>query len=1567
MLTAFLWAIDRVMFPPPLMVDAERATVDKPLAAILRRVTVATRTTLKRRANHRSASARVLYISPLKALAIDVERNLRAPIAGIANRAEARGDAFHLPTIAVRTGDTPAVERARFQRDPADILITTPESLYLLLTSNARDALRQIDTVIVDEIHALVPTKRGAHLALSLERLQALTASPPQRIGLSATQRPLDEVARFLGGCEHRAPRSKGSASNKKTSRPDLEEAIHEEFSADRAAPTYRDVTIVDTSQKKRLELTIEVPVEDMARMGEAEEIPSGPAAGGHRASIWAAIHPRLLELVRSHRSTLIFVNSRRIAERIAGALNELAGEPLVRAHHGSIARPQRVEIEDRLKAGLIRGLVATSSLELGIDMGAIDLVVQIEAPPSVASGMQRIGRSGHTIDQPSRGVIVPKYRGDLVACAAVARAMHESQIEASRYPRNPLDVLAQQMVAMVAMEPWSVDGLFRAVRGAAPFAELSRTIFDGVLDMLSGRYPSDDFADLRPRLTWDRLKSRLNAREGAKRVAVVNGGTIPDRGLYGVFLIGERGPGARVGELDEEMVFESRVGETFLLGASSWRIEEITHDRVIVSPAPGQPGKMPFWKADTAGRPLELGRHIGELVRSLRQIPPAAAVSRLTKHHDLDGRAAENLVRYLADQAAATGSVPDDRTIVVERMRDELGDWRVCVLSPFGGRIHAPWAMAVVERVKAETGIDAETMWTDDGFVVRFPETEAPPDPAWMVPASDEAEALVVRQLGATALFAAKFREAAARALLLPRRRPGGRTPLWQQRKRAADLLAVAARYGSFPMILEAYRELLRDVFDIPALVDTLKKIESRDIRAVTVDSTVPSPFASALLFGYVANYIYDGDAPLAERRAQALSIDQVQLRELLGEAELRELLDADALAYAESQLQQLDERYRARSIDGVHDLLLHLGDLSGEEIERRAVVPVAEALDRLTRDRRIVPVHLAGQPRLIPVEYAARYRDALGVPLPPGLPESLLEPSRDAALDLARRYARTHGPFTTAEFADRYGLGRSTADALLRALAASGRLLDGEFRPGGSGREWCDADVLQTIRRLSLAKLRKEVEPVEPAVLARLVTSWQGLVRRRVGLDALLDVVENLQGTPLPASILAGEILTARIEGYSAADLDALAAAGEVVWRGVEPLGDRDGRVALYLTDHIARLWRPPAAVDLSEREQAIVAHLKRQGASFFAALHDAAGGGYPGETVDALWDLVWKGVLTNDTFHALRAFTRAPARRPRKRARVEGSTAFRSRRAAPPSAEGRWSLLQERVPAPATDTQWSTAMAQQLLTRYGVVTREVAAAEGIFGGFGAVYDVLKALEDAGRVRRGYFVGVGATQFALPAALELLRALRERPEEPETIVLAATDPANPYGTILNWPAFAKATAGQAPVAKATAGQAPVAKAETGRSPTRTVGALVVLVNGALAAYLPRGGRQATVYLPEDEPLRSTTARALAGALADLARDEYRGGLLLAEINGADPAHHPLARFLIEAGFHPSAMGFQMTKHAPPSSAAPAGHSKPVLPVLPSSTRHRGPRSSPFAALRYASGPADHDEDEDA
>jgi ATP-dependent helicase Lhr and Lhr-like helicase len=1510
-LTAFLWCLDRLMFTPSPPKDAR---------------------------------CRVLYVSPLKALAVDVERNLRAPLAGIAQLADRRGEPYLAPAIAIRTGDTPQAERAKFQREPADILITTPESLYLLLTSNAREALRSVDTIIIDEIHALVPTKRGAHMALSLERLEAFCHQPPQRIGLSATQRPLDEVARFLGGVKS-ATRNPKSSRNphsairsgraRSSDAPDAE--IAHEFAADRGALHYRPVTIVDAGAKKALKLMIEVPVEDMARPGVPANIPDGPAGSDGRTSIWSAIHPRLLELIRSHRSTLIFVNSRRLAERLAGALNELAGETLVRSHHGSIARPQRVEVEDLLKAGALRALVATSSLELGIDMGAIDLVVQIEAPPSVASGLQRIGRGGHTANATSKGVMFPKFRGDLVAAAAVARAMHEGAVEATRYPRNPLDIVAQQVVAMASMDDWDVDELFATIRRAAPFAELSRAVFDGVLDMLSGRYPSDEFAELRPRVTWDRVAGTITAREGAKRVAIANGGTIPDRGLYGVFLLGAAKGAARVGELDEEMVFESRVGETFVLGASSWRIEEISHDRVLVTPAPGEPGKMPFWKGDRAGRPLELGLAIGRLMHDLLRLSPAAAVDRLTREHDLEPRAAEHLLQYLRDQISAVRAVPDAATIVVERVRDELGDWRVCVLSPRGGRIHAPWAMAVAAGVREETGADVETLWGDDGFVVRFPDVDRPPDVRLLLPDPDEVQALVVRQLGSTALFAAKFRENAARSLLLPKRRPGMRAPLWQQRKRAADLLAVASRYGSFPVLLETYRECLRDFFDMPALISTLTDIRSRKLRVASVDSETPSPFAASLLFSYVASFIYDGDAPLAERRAQALAVDQSQLRELLGDAELRELLDTESMDAIERQLQRLDPQYQAKSADGVHDMLLSLGDLSELEIGARSIsVDVASSVRALVAARRVIEVRIAGDPRYIAVEDAARFRDALGVPLPPGIPESLLQPVRDPLADLAQRYARTHAPFTAPDFAARYGLHVPAAEAVLLRLTSEGRLVEGEFRPGRTRREWTDAGVLRMLRRRSLAKLRHEVEPVDQSVLGRFSTTWQGIVKRRHGADALLDAIEQLQGAPLPASIFETEILTARIDLYDPADLDAVTAAGEVVWIGVEPLGERDGRLALYLADHLPRLVPPTLQADrdreLSERESAILEALRSSGASFFGPLHGAVGGGYPGETVDALWNLVWQGLVTNDTFHALRAFTRARAPRRRVKMRRDDAASFRSRRLAPPSAEGRWALVPRRresaaspgrsqkTPSASDATKWAAAMTQQLLARHGVLTREAVASESVPGGFGSVYPVLKGLEDNGRIRRGYFVaGLGATQFAMPGALDLLRSLRDTPDEPEVAVMAATDPANPYGATLKWPARGPAQAAENSAndkSSASSASSALTVVDAGRGPTRSIGATVILVNGALAAYLARGDRQLITFLPDSEPDRSKVGRAIGRVLIDRARSgsDAPRGMLIEEIDGTLPSRHPVAPFLVEAGFVAGALGFQAT-----------------------------------------------------
>jgi ATP-dependent Lhr-like helicase len=1085
----------------------------------------------------------------------------------------------------------------------------------------------------------------------------------------------------------------------------------------------------------------------------------------------------------------------------------------------------------------------------------------------------------------------------------------------------------------MASMDDWGVEELFNTLRRAAPFAELSRSVFDGVLDMLSGRYPSDDFAELRPRITWDRAGGFVRGREGAKRVAIANGGTIPDRGLYGVFLSGSSpdrssrgapGPvpagaagerGARVGELDEEMVFESRVGETFVLGASTWRIEEITHDRVLVSPAPGEPGKMPFWKGDRAGRPLELGVAIGRLTRNLLRIPPPAAIVRLTREHDLTTEAAEGLLQYLRDQHAASGAVPDEATIVVERVRDELGDWRVCLLSPRGGPIHAPWAMAAAARIRDQRGLDVETLWGDDGFVVRFPDADRPPEPALLFPEPEQVQGLVIRQLGATALFAGKFRENAARSLLLPKRRPGTRAPLWQQRKRAADLLAVASRYGSFPMLLETYRECLRDYFDLPALTATLSDVQNGKIRIVTLDSSRPSPFAASLLFNYVASFLYDGDAPLAERRAQALSVDQSQLRDLIGDAELRELLDPASLYAVERQLQRLDLPYQARTVDGLHDLLLRLGDLSDAELRERAVSDPAVGIRALVEEQRALAVCIAGDERYIAIEDASRYKDGLGIAIPSSLPQSLLDPVADPLGDIARRYARTHAPFTAAEFSGRYGLSNESAEELLARLAEEGRLLEGEFRPRGTGREWTDAQVLRMVRRRSLAKLRQEIEPVDAEVLGRFVTTWQGVARPRRGPDAILDAIEQLQGAPLPASIVETEILPARVEGYDTAELDALMAAGVVVWVGVEPLGERDGRIAFYLGDHLASLLPPssppkPARAKehvgtagdaLDSREAAILDLLRSRGASFFGPLHEAAGGGYPGATVDALWSLAWRGLVTNDTFHVVRSFTSSPP--PRQHGRPhEPAHPVRSRHVAPPSAEGRWSLV--RDPMSSSDvTTWATVMTEQLLARHGVVTRESISPESLPGGFATIYPVLRAMEERGRLRRGYFVaGLGSAQFALPAALDLLRSLRDqRGDGAATPVLAATDPANPYGSTLRWPA------------------AMGALDQTGsahRGPARAVGATVVLVNGALAAYLARGDRSMITWLPDGEPERSQTALAVARVLIERARsggDKPRG-MLIEEIDGVPPAAHPIAPSLVESGFAAGALGLQAT-----------------------------------------------------
>ncbi len=1484
-LAAFLWAIDKLIREP--------APEDP------------------------KARCRVLYISPLKALAVDIERNLRSPLTGVGHALRRLRRPEPGIRVGVRTGDTAADERRKLASKPPDILITTPESLFLLLTSRARETLRGVETVIVDEVHALAGSKRGAHLALSLERLDALRRAsdteagrrPVQRIGLSATVRPPGEVASFLGGAH--------------------------------------PVTIVQPPSEKQLDLQIVVPVEDMADLessaapgprpgetnypagavpargrggalladraieadlwaspppaGAAEEAagarpPGVPAAGAGAAaegdeaaaspagpapeffdpdpnpaprhSIWPHVEERVLDLIEDHKSTIVFANSRRLSERLCARLNELAAEraeeaeeaedaegagaagdtgggqqgdrlrrspaetmaqagasagapaEVARAHHGSVSRQERTGIEEALKAGRLPAVVATSSLELGIDMGAVDLVVQVESPPSVASGLQRTGRAGHNVGDVSRGVIFPKYQGDLVQATVVAERMRAGQIEELRMPRNPLDVLAQQIVAMTAVDDWEISELERTVRRAAPFSGLTRAVLEAVLDMLAGRYPSEDFAGLRPRVVWDRTAGLLHGRPGSQRLAVIDGGTIPDRGMFGVFLAGGQRDRSgrhsrRVGELDEEMVYESRVGDVFVLGASSWRIEDITADQVLVSPAPGQPGKLPFWHGDAPGRPAELGKAIGAYLRDLGGLDEQDATSRL---HDagLDELAARNLISYLSSQREATGYVPDDRTLVLERFRDELGDWRLVLHSPYGAQVHAPWALAIAARLRERYGdMDVQALHTDDGIVIRVPDADEPPPASIVLLDPEEIEQLVTAEVGGSALFASRFRECAARALLLPRRQPGRRAPLWQQRQRSAQLLAVASQFASFPIVLETVRECLQDVFDVPSLTGLMRDLAGRKVRLVEVETPAPSPFGKALMFRYVGAFMYEGDAPLAERRAQALALDSALLAELLGQADARELLDPQVVRDTERDLQLLSPDRTAAGLERLADMLRAIGPLSSHEAAERSTEPGAAAgwLAELASQRRAIEVRVAGEPRWAAIEDAGRLRDALGVALPTGIPEAFTEPLPDPLGDLVARYARSHGPFTAHAVAQRYGLGVAVLAGTLRRLAAEGRLAEGEFLPGGQGTEWCDAGVLRLLRRRCLAKLRKEVEPVPPRALAEFLPSWQHATGRgqrgRPGPDLVYDVIEQLAGAPVPASALETLILPGRLPGYSPAMLDELTAAGEVAWSGAGGLPGGDGWLVLAPAGSAPLVFPEPGEITMTPVHEALLEALAGGGALFFRALADRAAAAVADRALvtdqavaAAIWDLVWAGRLTNDTLAPLRVTLgggrsgparprSAPGRggsgRPggpglgtgssrdgtdirvqlsglRRPGRGGGRRAGYGRpalpsRSGPPTVSGRWSLL----PPPEPDrTRRLHAVALNLLERHGIVLRGMVAAERVPGGFGALYPVLRAMEESGQCRRGYFVeGLGAAQFALPGAVDRMRSM--------------------------------------------------------------------------------------------------------------------------------------------------------------------------------------------------------------
>ena len=1595
-LAAFLWAIDKLATQPPPADQAQRC--------------------------------RVLYISPLKALAVDIERNLRSPLTGVGQAMRRLGLPEPQIRVGVRTGDTAADERRQLASKPPDILITTPESLFLLLTSRAREGLRSIETVIVDEVHALAGGKRGAHLALSLERLDALRAeekrAPAQRIGLSATVRPPEEVASFLGG----------------------------------ALP----VTIAAPPSEKRIELTIVVPVEDMSDLGsDGASLPSpgqpgggpvvGPAefggqagignAGGGQAranSIWPHVEAQVLDAIEQHRSTIVFANSRRLAERLCARLNELAAEraveraevagrdpddvttPVVaRAHHGSVSRTERAQIEEALKAGRLPAVVATSSLELGIDMGAVDLVVQVESPPSVASGLQRTGRAGHNVGDVSRGVIFPKYQGDLVQATVVAGRMRVGAIEELRMPRNPLDVLAQQIVAMTAMDDWTVDDLLATARRAGPFSGLTRPVLEAVLDMLAGRYPSEEFAGLRPRLVWDRATGILRGRPGGQRIAVTNGGTIPDRGLFGVFLAGAADKSGRhsrrVGELDEEMVYESRVGDVFVLGASSWRIEDITADQVIVSPAPGQPGKLPFWHGDAPGRPAELGRAVGAYCRELGAADPEQATARL-RSEGLDELAASNLLAYLTSQRDATGYLPDDRTLVLERFRDELGDWRLVLHSPYGSKVHAPWSLAIAARLRERYGgMDVQAMYTDDGIVIRVPDADDPPPAGFALLDPDEVEQIVTDELGSSAMFASRFRECAARALLLPRRQPGRRSPLWQQRQRAAQLLAVASGYGSFPIVLETMRECLQDVFDVPALVSLMREMAGRKIRLVEVETATGSPFARSLLFRYIGAFMYEGDAPLAERRAQALALDSALLAELLGHADLRELLDPQIIADSERDLQRLSSGRQVSSVEQLADMIMQIGPLSADEIAARCAEPAAASgwVAELASQRRFIDVRIAGEQRHASIEDAGRLRDALGVALPTGIPVAFTELLPDPLGDLVARYARSHGPFTAIDVAHRYGLGGAVVTGTLHRLVAAGRIIEGEFVPSLLGPQWCDAGVLRMLRRRCLAKLRQEAEPVPAQVFATFLPAWQDALhdtgsqaasrartdsgswqpRRRArvaGPDTVYAVVEQLAGAPVPAAALESLILPARVPGYAPAMLDELTAAGDVVWAGAGALPGGDGWLVLAPADSASVLMPPPGEITMRPVHEAVLDVLSGGGALFFRALADrvvdrlmasdvgAQNASGPGTAADgndavrrvralnrvndqavaaAVWDLVWAGMLTNDTLAPLRTLLATgkswapgpkqsgpgsgasaaeltvgggtPDGRPNGQGQPAGWQGLQSPYASqrgpaagrltrrpgfgrgslpshtgPPTVSGRWSLA---PPGDTDPTRRLHARALSLLDRYGIVIRGVVGSERLPGGFGAIYPVFRAMEETGQCRRGYFVeGLGAAQFALPGAVDRMRSMADSvlasvPGQEGTLAGGASR-AEPPVVVLAAADPANAYGAALPW--------PPRPDETsgGHRPGRKAGALVILVAGQLVLYVERGGKTLLSWTAEPALLGPATT-ALAGAV----RAGALGKLTVERADGGGVYDSPLAHALEQAGFRPTPRGLRL------------------------------------------------------
>lgn len=1495
------------------------------------------------------AATRILYISPIKALGTDVQRNLSIPLQGITAQRKRRGDPPVEITVGMRTGDTPPAERARLLRRPPDILITTPESLYLMLTSKARETLRGVRTVIVDEVHAVAGGKRGAHLALSLERLDALLSAPAQRVGLSATVRPAERVAQFLGGL--------------------------------------RPVAVVNPSSSRQFDLRIVVPVEDMADIPPRN---SGAASDGpqdRQGSIWPHIEASILDQVLRRHSTIVFANSRGQAEKLTARLNELHAErladecaaaaaapddaafhypssvggtdgrsagvaPLIaRSHHGSVSKEQRGEIEQALKSGELRCVVATSSLELGIDMGMVELVIQVAAPPSVASALQRVGRAGHQVGGTSAGLIYPRTRRDLVDAAVTIDCMLAGRIEAIDPPRNPLDVLAQQTVAAVAMEEVNVDDWYATVRRAAPFHSLPRSVFDAVLDMLAGRYPSDEFAEFRARLVWHRDTGQLTARPGAKQLAVTSGGTIPDRGMFSVVLPAEeeQAGSRRVGELDEEMVYESRVNDIITLGTSSWRIQQINNDQVVVTPAPGRSARLPFWRGDVLGRPAELGEAIGAFLALLEgaaggdgSLDIAPPQKERLEAAGLDRNAISNLLKLVSEQREATGILPTDRTLVLERCRDETGDWRVILHSPFGRRVHDPWALAIAERIRQRWKVDPSVVASDDGIIARIPDT------AGRVPGAElflcDPQTLrktVTDAVAGSALFAARFRECAARALLLPRRTPGRRSPLWQQRLRAGQLLQIAQGHPDFPILIETARECLQDVYDLPALDALMQRLQDGAVQIAEVTTEVPSPFAASILFGYVAEFMYETDAPLAERRTSVLSLDSGLLGDLLGQIDLGELLDPAIIDLVGRELQRLVPSHQAKGLEGLADCLRQLGPMSAEEVAAR-LGDGAQArtyLADLEGQGRLIRVSIAGREHWAAVEDAARLRDALGVTLPAGLPAVFLEPTQTPLRDLIARYARTHAPFSTGEAAERFGLGVAVADEVLERLREQGKLLKGNFgierrlamQTPDAGihplarHEWIGDDVFKRLRLRSLQASREATRPVPQQAYVRLLLERHGLAPESVGnaavpaaaggtlegIDGVTRVIEQLAGVPLQASLWESQVLPARVRDYAPGMLDELIATGAVLWSGHGQVGEDDGLVALHLQEFAAETLSPIPGNDsagiLSNLQQQILSSLANGGAYFVRQLAALAASGLPAEEPAptpadihaALWALAWGSHVTTDTWSPMRAYYGGrPARRSRP---AQVSRRRRGLRSLPsdermstasdpalsdPTLAGRWSLLH---PEPVNDTARALARVEGLLDRYGVVTRSAAVTEDIPGGFPALRPVFRGMEDMGRVLRGRFVeGLGAAQFAERVTVDRLRELAGAPPaEPVAVSLSAADPANPFGTFVPWPSHPSSL-----------------------RPARRAGAFVVLVDGRLMFYLAQGGRQLLSYGDADAVAMAKPLAIGLTALAAALKREKRATFTLERVDDQTPFKSPLYAALRAIGFSSAPKG---------------------------------------------------------